>query len=512
MGHCTSKDTKDQKKLNRRIEEQIRKDQSMSLRIIKLLLLGAGESGKSTILKQMRILHKDGFSQQDLEMIRPVVYSNCIHSMLSILRAMFHLQIEYGEPERVRDSQLVFATVHANKEELTEELASAMQRLWADSGVPFLDNLPRLSAPNYVPTEQDLLRTRIKTTGITEVLFELKGLTFRVIDVGGQRSERKKWIHCFDNVNAIIFISSLSEYDQTLREDNCTNRMQESLKLFDSICNSPWFADIHFILFLNKKDLFAEKIQRSPLTICFPEYKGQQNQTECINYIQWKFEQLNRSSQREIYCHHTCATDTNNVQFVLDACLDMIIAKNLKTSDYQTETFAVSISPTTALDILPRYENGPNLGIIALDCFHFSRAMQDAMAKAIWRNVLEHVDNRSTFSPVDYEFPQIACPAADCPYLRTIENSISCVPKGEKKKTIQLETRNMIIDNGVSNIRETSFPFLGVLFMGMGVMVVSLVSLVMIVKKRRGIARRAEIDETSPLLRSTIFSDEENPF
>uniref|UniRef100_A0A914RYK6 Uncharacterized protein n=1 Tax=Parascaris equorum TaxID=6256 RepID=A0A914RYK6_PAREQ len=80
------------------------------------------------------------------------------------------------------------------------------------------------------------------------------------ISCGGQRSERKKWIHCFDNVNAIIFISSLSEYDQTLREDNCTNRMQESLKLFDSICNSPWFADIHFILFLNKKDLFAEKI------------------------------------------------------------------------------------------------------------------------------------------------------------------------------------------------------------------------------------------------------------
>uniref|UniRef100_A0A8R1IWS1 Uncharacterized protein n=1 Tax=Caenorhabditis japonica TaxID=281687 RepID=A0A8R1IWS1_CAEJA len=146
-----------------------------------------------------------------------------------------------------------------------------MQRLWHDPGVRecyrrsneyqiddsakyFLDNLPRLSSPNYVPSEQDLLRTRIKTTGITEVLFELKGLTFRVIDVGGQRSERKKWIHCFDNVNAIIFISSLSEYDQTLREDNCT-------------------------------DLFAEKSLRSPLTVCFPEYKGQQNQTECINYI-----------------------------------------------------------------------------------------------------------------------------------------------------------------------------------------------------------------------------------
>ncbi|CAK5108053.1 unnamed protein product [Meloidogyne enterolobii] len=103
--------------------------------------------------------------------------------------------------------------------------------------------------------------------------------------------------------------------------------MLESLKLFDSICNSPWFSEIHFILFLNKKDIFAEKIAHSPLNVCFPEYKGLQNQTECTNYIQWKFEQVNRSNQREIYCHHTCATDTNNVQFVLDACLDMIIAK-----------------------------------------------------------------------------------------------------------------------------------------------------------------------------------------
>jgi hypothetical protein len=64
--------------------------------------------------------------------------------------------------------------------------------------------------------------------------------------------------------------------------------MQESLKLFDSICNSPWFSEIHFILFLSnsinfkylnfiildKKDIFAEKIQRSPLTICFPGEKN----------------------------------------------------------------------------------------------------------------------------------------------------------------------------------------------------------------------------------------------
>lgn len=50
--------------------------------------------------------------------------------------------------------------------------------------------------------------------------------------------------------------------------------MHESLKLFDSICNNKWFTDTSIILFLNKKDIFEEKIRKSPLTICFPEYTG----------------------------------------------------------------------------------------------------------------------------------------------------------------------------------------------------------------------------------------------
>lgn len=61
-----------------------------------------------------RILHKDGFSQQDLEMIKPVIYSNCIHCMLAILRAMFHLQIEYENSERVVSNLLTYFSIHTN--------------------------------------------------------------------------------------------------------------------------------------------------------------------------------------------------------------------------------------------------------------------------------------------------------------------------------------------------------------------------------------------------------------
>ena len=60
--------------------------------------------------------------------------------------------------------------------------------------------------------------------------------------------------------------------------------MQESLKLFDSICNNKWFGDTSIILFLNKKDLFEEKILRSALTICFPEYAGQDPLVRILEY------------------------------------------------------------------------------------------------------------------------------------------------------------------------------------------------------------------------------------
>ncbi|KAF7249605.1 Guanine nucleotide-binding protein G(i) subunit alpha-2, partial [Varanus komodoensis] len=152
-----------------------------------------------------------------------------------------------------------------------------------------------------------------------------------MFDVGGQRSERKKWIHCFEGVTAIIFCVALSAYDLVLAEDEEMNRMHESMKLFDSICNNKWFTDTSIILFLNKKDLFEEKIIHSPLTICFPEYTGANKYDEAAGYIQSKFEDLNkRKDTKEIYTHFTCATDTKNVQFVFDAVTDVIIKNNLK--------------------------------------------------------------------------------------------------------------------------------------------------------------------------------------
>lgn len=98
----------------------------------------------------------------------------------------------------------------------------------------------------------------------------------RFIDVGGQRSERKKWIHCFDDVAAILFCVALNEYDLTLREDDTVNRLEESLKVFDDVVNNKSFSNTSIIVFLNKVDLFSAKIKHTNLTVatCCKDYTG----------------------------------------------------------------------------------------------------------------------------------------------------------------------------------------------------------------------------------------------
>ena len=82
-----------------------------------------------------------------------------------------------------------------------------------------MEDIDRIWADGYIPNDQDLLRSRLRTTGITETIFDLGQLTYRMFDVGGQRSERKKWIHCFENVNCLMFLVAISGYDQCLVED-----------------------------------------------------------------------------------------------------------------------------------------------------------------------------------------------------------------------------------------------------------------------------------------------------
>lgn len=333
---------KAQKNHSKQIDAMLSKHGKVFKQEIKILLLGPGESGKSTIFKQMKIIQTNGgFKDDELASYKYIVFGNCITQMKVIVSAATKLGIEFDNAENKERAQRI-AKLPAAGDAWNQQVGEDVKALWADSGVQkayehrdrvfqlndsasyFFDNVDRFITPSYLPSEQDVLRARVRTTGIEEALFQFDDMHFRMLDVGGQRSERRKWIHCFDSVTAVMFCASLNEYDQTLREDDSQNRMTESLLLFDEICNSPWFKDTSFILFLNKIDLFKQKIQRVDLSVCFPNYTGGKNFEAASNYIKSRFLEQN-TSPHSIYVHFTCAISTENVEFVFKCVRDSLL-------------------------------------------------------------------------------------------------------------------------------------------------------------------------------------------
>eukprot|EP00163_Fabomonas_tropica_P007430 TRINITY_DN1713_c2_g5_i2.p1 TRINITY_DN1713_c2_g5~~TRINITY_DN1713_c2_g5_i2.p1 ORF type:complete len:353 (-),score=128.43 TRINITY_DN1713_c2_g5_i2:366-1424(-) len=351
MGLCASKGDDDGgRSRSNQIDKQLKEGKQAIENEVKLLLLGAGESGKSTIFKQMRIIHQEGYSQEERMAFKDVIYSNTIQSMKVLINGSFTKDIPLDTDDHEQLAERIL-NLSATGEAFTAEIGKAIQELWNDKGIQqtfecanefqlndsakyYFDCIDRISDPNYLPTQDDVLRSRVRTTGIVETVFNVGGLQFRMVDVGGQRNERKKWIHCFQDVTAVIFVTSLSEYDQVLYEDETQNRMKESLNLFDEICNSRWFADTSLILFLNKTDLFKEKIAQTDLSVCFPEYTGGKDFDNASKFITDKFLELNKNPNKTVYTHLTCATDTKNVKVIFAAVKDTIVQTSLKKAGF----------------------------------------------------------------------------------------------------------------------------------------------------------------------------------
>ncbi|EPE31074.1 P-loop containing nucleoside triphosphate hydrolase [Glarea lozoyensis ATCC 20868] len=351
MGACVSSNPEDSegKKRSQMIDKSLEEDSKKLRRECKILLLGSGESGKSTIVKQMKIIHQSGYTVEELSMYRMTIYKNLVDCAKALIGAMRQFDIEPEDP--INADYCVFLVdyqVVTEPPTLNPEVGEAVQALWKDpsmvtlmerqsefylmdSAPYFFEEAHRITSPDYIPIEADVLRARTKTTGIYETRFTMGSLSIHMFDVGGQRSERKKWIHCFENVTSIIFCVALSEYDQCLLEESNQNRMMESLVLFDSVVNSRWFMRTSIILFLNKVDLFRQKLGRSPLSNYFPDYSGGNDINRASKYLLWRFNQVNRA-HLNLYPHLTQATDTSNIRLVFAAVKETILQNALKDS------------------------------------------------------------------------------------------------------------------------------------------------------------------------------------
>ncbi|KAJ5601689.1 hypothetical protein N7510_011223 [Penicillium lagena] len=356
MGCINSKSAdgdRDALQRNARIDRTLKNDKKTMDRTIKILLLGAGESGKSTIIKQMRIIHDRGFPEEERRQTRAVIYSNLVIAFKVLLDIMNAENIEFENEEKTKPLAELLENTDPDlgSDEAFSDLKvrDAMRDTWADGGVQkavarghefalhdnlvyFYDALDRIFTPGWLPDNQDMLQARLRTTGITETLFELGQMNFRMMDVGGQRSERKKWIHCFEGVQCLLFMVALSGYDQCLVEDQNANQMHEAMMLFESLVNGEWFKRKPIILFLNKIDLFKGKLSISSISKHFPDYTGSNTDFDAAaRYFAERFRGINRIPDREIYIHYTNATDTTLLKATMDSVQDMIIQKNLHT-------------------------------------------------------------------------------------------------------------------------------------------------------------------------------------
>ncbi|KAJ7992993.1 hypothetical protein DPEC_G00267830 [Dallia pectoralis] len=339
--------------IDKEIQRILRQQKKRERKEIKVLLLGTGESGKTTFIRQMRIIHGRGFSVDERRDFAKLIYQNIYTAVKAMTRAMATLKLPYAYPDNEMYAKMVQGVDTVQVTQLDRGTAEAIRRLWADPGLRvcysrrseyqlldsteyYMTHLERISAPDYIPTAQDVLRVRFPTTGIHDYSFTIKTITLRIVDVGGQKSERRKWIHCFQDVTSLIFLASLSEYDQVLEERESDKRMDESLALFYTTIHSPWFLNTSIILFLNKTDILADKIQTSDLNKYFPGFTGKRRDAEdAMNYIQGMYEQQAQSREKgdeskTLYPHFTCATDTENISKVFEAVKDTVLLKSLR--------------------------------------------------------------------------------------------------------------------------------------------------------------------------------------
>ena len=326
---------------------------------VKLLLLGAGESGKSTIFKQMKILYGEGFGEDERRGLTDVVYRNVILGTKILCQNATIMAVDLGDAQ---DMATDFLMNVDSRGDVDGDLGAKIKALWALPGIQevydrraefqlfdsysvFANNIDRIAADGYIPSVQDVLCSRLRTTGIVEEKYKIRKTTFMIYDVGGQRSERRKWIHCFEGVTAIIFVAAISAYDQVLLEDKDTNRMEEALNLFEEIANSRWFLKVSIILFLNKRDLFEEKFYKVPFRCregehgCIQDrnlnYNGGNDDIKAAKeFVVSSFKARAAASMeaedKQVYHHITCATDSSNVEIVFNACFDIILSRNLK--------------------------------------------------------------------------------------------------------------------------------------------------------------------------------------
>lgn len=324
MGACMSGESKDSKPQDdsgatKSTKNNKAKAEPEKKKPIRVLLLGTGEQGKSTIFKRAVVTHSDGISEEDKQDFVMSIKENIIEALQNLTSRAASVADQYDmfkvSAANSRHSDLM-RNLDVKAEQLDRaEVVEAVKALWADPAIQetwkyradiqvpdtaeyFIKRVDEIATASFAPTMEDVLKCRDRTTGIIEREVVINDAEFKLVDVGGQSIEREKWKHVFQGTGAIVYVVAISEYNQSMYEDEKTNRLQDAYDTWETIINHG-FKEIPFLLVFNKTDLFKQKLESGldNAKFDFNGYKGSQNYGEIMEHVSDSFEAMNRDKK-----------------------------------------------------------------------------------------------------------------------------------------------------------------------------------------------------------------------
>ena len=318
---------------------------------IKILTLGSGECGKTTLWRQLKRIYCGGFKPNERKTFIDTMRINIIDDIKKLIQAARRNNQNFANALQ-RDIDMI-DDLNLVGDDLNSDAANAILRVWQDpimkvvyeqsnsigigeNASYFLDSVQRIASEGYSPTDEDILKARIRTNGKNEFKFKIDDKKTLLIDVGGQKGERRNWQSYFEGVDYAMFVISLSDFDQHMFEDLEMRRTQDSLDLFMSIATSPIFADKNIFLILNKYDLFKKKIHKSPEA--FREvynFNGNiEDEGACLEHVKQHFlnalEPGTRSENTWIIPIQACAMEEESIREIFQ-----VIGKKIKDKNTQ---------------------------------------------------------------------------------------------------------------------------------------------------------------------------------
>ncbi|KAK3861489.1 hypothetical protein Pcinc_032561 [Petrolisthes cinctipes] len=280
-----------------------------------VLVLGASDTGKSTFMKQMRYVFGDRYPTFERRRYQPYIRRNLLESLHKIVRFADAQGVRMSTPES-QDAAEKFRDLSTLEKYFEEDepidnndasiLEGATQTLWKDPGLQEVYSRGNeyhlmTNADHFITTQPPYSETTI------------------VPPHGRERPERKEWVKLILHPTAILFLASLSEYDQCVEEarDEGKNRVKESLEIFEDVLGYPTFENIPIILLLNKSDVFSKKIHVHPLVDYFPQYEGAVgDEMAGREFLSGLYEKLAIRYHRLFVVRFTEATDTENFRAI----------------------------------------------------------------------------------------------------------------------------------------------------------------------------------------------------